>query len=243
MASTSLSRIADPTLADATLGLIICVIIGLVVYFILNRNKFFYKDGVTGTPVSVKPFKATSISALIEKIKDVLFNPVECFQRSRQDDIQNVFTYLILITLIPTIIIGISAIFNVAVVHQPAVIAFGTVLLTFIAILALVIFFGIWTHIWVHILGGQQTIKTTIIAITYSATPFILLAWAGPVSIIGGVYSLFLSFFGIRELHGMSSGKAVTTLILSWISLIILLIILAVIIGVLAFLSQGVKPL
>jgi hypothetical protein len=243
MASSSVADIANPTLADATLGIIIVGIIVLVGYFILNRTKLFTSDGATGKPVSVKPFKVTSVSDIIEKIKDILFNPVECFQRSRQDDIKDVFTYLVLITLIPVIIMGIGSAFYVAVAHQPALIAFGTVFAAFIAILALVIIFGIWTHIWVRILGGQQTIKTTIIAIAYSATPYILLFWAGPVSIIGGIYGFFLSFLGIRELQAMSGGKAITTIILSCVTLAIVLLILSVTFAILAFLSQGAKPL
>ena len=51
-------------------------------------------------------------------------------------------------------------------------------------------------------------------AVLYSATPTVLLGWIPLISFIAVLWSLVLRIIGIRELHEITTGRAVLALIL-----------------------------
>ena len=52
-------------------------------------------------------------------------------------------------------------------------------------------------------MGGRKGVMTTVKAILYSLTPFMLIAWIPVVGwIIGTVWSIVVGVIGIRELPG-----------------------------------------
>jgi uncharacterized repeat protein (TIGR02543 family) len=70
---------------------------------------------------------------------------------------------------------------------------------------------GAWMHIWVHIFGGRRghTYKQTIKALVYGATPMYVIGWLPFVGgVIGSIWAIVLIIVALRELHGISTGRA-----------------------------------
>lgn len=90
------------------------------------------------------------------------------------------------------------------------------------------IFVGsLWMHIWVYAVGGRKGVGQTIKSMAYGSTPSLVLGWIPLAGIIFSIWSLVVSIIGIRQLHEISTGKAVLGCILGAIiiPLIIFLII------------------
>jgi len=179
-----------------------------------------------------------------ERIKGFLFNPSETFNASKDDTIGDAFKYFVVILMIYALII--SVLFAVAfsmfasMLGMPGVpmmalgAAMGPLFAVVFFILMLVIGIigvfigGLWLHIWVYLLGGREGVEQTIKALMYGVTPGYLLGWIPIVGIIGVIWSLIVEIIGIRQLHELSTGKAVLAVI---IAIAIPLIIYAVIIA------------
>ena len=96
---------------------------------------------------------------------------------------------------------------------------------------------GAWTHLWVKLLGGRQghSYRQTLKALSYGTTPTYLLGWL-PIAIVGGadsieattliwaatpiwaaipIWALVLTIIGLRELHEMTTGRAMAVYLLA----------------------------
>jgi len=73
---------------------------------------------------------------------------------------------------------------------------------------------SLWMHIWVYIVGGRKGVGQTIKAMAYGSTPSLLLGWIPLVGIIFAIWSIVVSIIGIRELHEISTGRAVLAYLL-----------------------------
>ena len=87
---------------------------------------------------------------------------------------------------------------------------------------------GLWVHLWVYIFGGRKGISQTLKAYGYGSTPTLVLGWIPIISIIFSIWTLILFTLGIRELHEISTGKAVAAV------LIAILIPIAIIVAIAA---------
>lgn len=96
---------------------------------------------------------------------------------------------------------------------------------------------GLWLHIWVYLVGGRNGIGETIKAVIYGMTPSLLLGWIPIVGFIALIWALIVETIGVRQLHELSTGKAV-------LAVIIAIIIPAIIIGVIwaAFMVTMLGP-
>ena len=86
-------------------------------------------------------------------------------------------------------------------------------------------------HLCIMIVGGNKKgFETTFraLAYAYSGNLFGIIPFIG--SSIGGIYTLVLTIFGVREGHGISTGKAVLAILLPVIVLIGLGVLLALLI-------------
>jgi len=85
-----------------------------------------------------------------------------------------------------------------------------------------------WMHIWVYLCGGRKGFGQTIKAMAYGSTPSLLLGWLPFIGVIFSIWSIVVSIIGIRQLHEISTGRAVLAYLLGAIiiPLIIALIIL-----------------
>ncbi len=74
---------------------------------------------------------------------------------------------------------------------------------------------GLWLHLWVYLVGGRNGVGQTIKAVMYGATPSYLLGWIPIVNIIALIWALIVGIIGVRQLHALSTGKAVLAVIIA----------------------------
>ncbi len=91
---------------------------------------------------------------------------------------------------------------------------------------------GAILHIFVYIVGGRRGITQTIKAIMYGSTPGLLFGWIPVINFIAMIWSLVAEIIGIRQLHELTTGKAILAVILPIIIAIILAVVLAAVIAV-----------
>jgi len=118
------------------------------------------------------------------------------------------------------------------------------VALPFMAALSIVIGSGV-THLCLMIVGGNKKgFEATFRAISYSFAGYLfgIVPFIG--STIGGIYTLILTILGVREGHGINTGRAILAVLLPLIVGIGLGIVVAVLIplffGMMGF-SRGVR--
>ena len=175
----------------------------------------------------------------VEKIKGFLVSPVETFRKVKDEGIGSVVKYFVGIALIYSILSAI--IFAVA---SSMVMPFMSKAMPFAGLaggaLAAVIFVssligsiialfvgGAIIHAFVYLVGGRKGYTQTVKALGYGSTPGLLLGWIPFIGFVFSIWSLILQILGVRELHEISTGRAVLAVILPGI--IIGLIIAAVV--------------
>ena len=166
---------------------------------------------------------------IVEKIKGFLFSPSETFDASKEDTLGDAFKYYIILLLIPALLSAVIA----AVAFSLFAGFFGRMLPGFMpALLALagaigVLIGGLWLHIWVYLMGGRKGLTQTFKALMYGATPSLLLGWIPFINFLASIWSLIVEIIGIRQLHEISTGRAVAAILLAIIiPLIVSLVIL-----------------
>ncbi|WP_062399623.1 YIP1 family protein [Methanogenium cariaci] len=98
-----------------------------------------------------------------------------------------------------------------------------SIISTIIYGVAILFIAGIIFHIFVYIAGGRKNFSTTIRAVIYAATPSLLFLWIPPlIGLIAIPWSLALVILAIRELHEISTSRAVIATILPIILIFIL---------------------
>lgn len=180
------------------------------------------------------------INNTIKKIKGFLLSPVKTFQKSRGDDIVATMTYFIILLVINAILWAIVMASQVMIHPLLAAAKYGpnidpllAFITGFILILVMQLFFiliwGLWLHLFAYIVGARGGIMQTEKAVIYGSTPMLLLGWIPVIGLwIGGIWTIILTIIGLREMHRISTGKAVLAYILP---LVIMIIILALIIS------------
>jgi hypothetical protein len=189
-----------------------------------------------------------------ERIKGFLFSPSKTFDASKEDTIGDAFKYFVVILAIFAVIIAvlIAVLFSLfsemfgkpGIPVMPFKAAMGPLLAVGFFIFVLVggiigVFIdGLWLHLWVYVVGGRNGVGQTIKAVMYGATPSYLLGWIPIVGIIAGIWTLIVGIIGVRQLHELSTGKAVLAVILA-------IIIPAIIIGTIfaAFMPPIPRPM
>jgi hypothetical protein len=182
--------------------------------------------------------------AVLQKAKGFLFSPVETFRDSRADEIRTILSYfgvLLLFYAAVTAVLETGLLFLEFFLSDSTVSPSRKIFMVFLIPVALffalliggallVFLFGIWTHLWVYLLGGCNGFMQTIRAILYSMTPNLLLGWipfALPVTML---WTFILLFYGIREFQEMSESRAVAVILISVIIPIIVVVLTILII-------------
>ncbi len=74
---------------------------------------------------------------------------------------------------------------------------------------------GIWQHLWVRLVGGEGGFDQTFNTVAYAATPTFLFGWVPIFGFVAGLWSLVLLVLGLRELHGVTTVRAIAAVLLS----------------------------
>ncbi len=94
---------------------------------------------------------------------------------------------------------------------------------------------GAILHIFVYIVGGRKGIAQTIKAVMYGLTPGLLLGWIPIIGFIAAIWSLVVEIIGIRQLHELTTGKAVLAVLIP----IIIVILAVIVVGFTYSVSSG----
>jgi len=174
------------------------------------------------------------VLSIVERIKGFLFSPSATFDASKEDTLGDAFKYFIVILAIYAVIVTIivaavlSVILNFLATTLPpgtlppealmlgagggAVFAVTSFIQVFIGGIIGVFIIGLWTHIWVYLVGGRKGIEQTIKALMYGYTPGYLFVW---IPVVNVIWALIVGVIGIRQLHELSTGKAVLAVIIA----------------------------
>ncbi|MCU0631995.1 MAG: YIP1 family protein [Methanolinea sp.] len=181
----------------------------------------------------------------LETIKGFLMEPVPSFRKARKTPFGDAIKYyliLLIINAILTVIVelvmasailsainqamgqmGMGELFLVGTVG----VVVGAIILVILSLILLFIVAG-WLHIFVYLLGGRKGYLETVKALIFGSTPYMLIGWIPVIGIIvGGIWSLILEILGIRELHQVSTGRAVGAVILAMLILVIIIVFIA----------------
>ena len=199
------------------------------------------------------------LETIIPKIKGFLFDPVTTFQNSRTDETRTVIScfgvlllfYAVLAAAFEMLILFLSFLLSAGSAgtggmssqspETALVMVFVVPVVLFFTILVggslFMLVFGLWTHLWVYLLGGRKGFRQTLHAILYSMVPNLVLGWIPIIGMFASIWTLILMFFGIRELQEMSDGRTIWVLILSVILPLIVLVVLFVL--AIVYLASG----
>ncbi|GAB7016423.1 YIP1 family protein [Methanogenium cariaci] len=98
---------------------------------------------------------------------------------------------------------------------------------------------GIILHIFVYIAGGRKDVSTTLRAIIYSYTPKMLFGWVPLIGFFADLWTIGLAILAIRELHEISTARAVIAVILP---IILMIILAAMVIAAFIFSDPTITP-
>ena len=189
---------------------------------------------------------------IIEKIRGFLLSPVETFQKSRDDEVVPALAYFIVLLVINGILWAlvmasrvmmhpVLAVTRYGLGTNPVLVFITGLILVIVLELFFILIFGLWLHLFAYITGARKGIMQTEKAVIYGSTPLLLLGWIPVIgSFIGGIWTIILTIIGLREMHGITTGKAVIAYVLSFA---IIIIILVLIIGWFVIsLASGMNP-
>jgi hypothetical protein len=165
------------------------------------------------------------------KVKGFLGSPTPTFSRVKQDTLGDAVKYTLIWLVISGALLGLTFVPTLDVIAG----MFGAVLplltwlhsIGFLVIPVMVgymvvggiasLFIGsAWTHLWVYLLGGREGYAQTFKALAYGATPSYAFGWIPFVGgIVGSIWAIVLTIIGIRELHGITTGRAVGAYLLA----------------------------
>ena len=174
-----------------------------------------------------------------EPIKGFILSPVETFRKVKDTDYGDTLVYFLILVLINTILSipvmlfllpsawfsGIFTMFGLGTLS-----GFWFVIFAVMMIIASVVFLFIgsaWLHLWVYVFGGRNGYRETLKALAFGDTPALLLGWIPMIGILAGIWALVLSVLGVRELQGISTGRALGAVLVAVIIPLLILVLLA----------------
>jgi len=92
---------------------------------------------------------------------------------------------------------------------------------------------GSWTHLFVWAFGGRKGYGNTIKAFAYGYTPVFLFGWLPFVGMLFSIWALVLNIIGIRQLHEISTGRAIGAVLLGALTLVIIAVLIGALVGLL----------
>lgn len=159
---------------------------------------------------------------VLGRIRGFSFQPSKEFAASKEDTLSDAFRYYVPLLAILAAILAIVVTAVVLMLGLPGISKFAPLLGAgaFVGIIAVgiiaALYIAVWVHIWVYLLGGRKGLTQTVKAITYGATPCLVLGWVpGPNVIIAPIWSLLVVINGVMELHELSPGMAILAVILA----------------------------
>ncbi len=178
----------------------------------------------------------------LEKVKGLLLEPSKTFDSLKDETLGEAIKYYAIIAAVYSALFALifafaGSLFGSMMGYRNL----GTMMGAGVGIGAAVFFFvmfmilaiagafigGAILHIFVYIVGGRKGIVQTIKAGMYGSTPSLLLGWIPLVGMIAAIWSLIVEIIGVRQLHELTTGRAILAVFIPIILVIILVVILA----------------
>lgn len=155
----------------------------------------------------------------IEKVKGFLLEPSKTFDALKEEPFKEALKYYAVIAAIYSALLALSLAFTgnlVLMVGAGNGIGAAKIFLVEFMIIAIVGTFigGAILHIFVYIVGGRGGIAQTIKAGMYGSTPSLLFGWLPVINFIAMIWSLVAQIIGKRQLHELTTRKAIFVVIL-----------------------------
>jgi hypothetical protein len=177
----------------------------------------------------------------IELIKGFFLSPVETFRKVKDTDYGDTLVYFLVLAIVCAILSVLVMLGTLPLTWFTGIYGlpgtgmlsgFRIVLIVVMMIIAGLVFLFIgaaWLHLWVYLFGGRNGYRETLKTLAFGGTPGLLLGWIPFVGMLAVIWSLVLTFLGVRELQGISSARALGAVILAVVIPLILLVLLAAI--------------
>jgi hypothetical protein len=169
----------------------------------------------------------------IEKVKGLLLDPTGTFQNLRSEDMGAALRYfviwLLIFSALSALIFAVvgTAIFSMIPQTEElemlnefigaggGIVLAGLVFIMVLIFLVIFIFIGAAIiHLGALLVGGAKTYSQSFKSLVYGLTPYYLFGWIPFVNFIGFIWALILVIFGMKELHEISTGKAVIAVLI-----------------------------
>ncbi len=176
-----------------------------------------------------------------EKVKGFLLEPSKTFDATKGENLEEVIKYYAVIAAVYSAIFAVLLVFvgslfgsmmggqNLGMLMGAGAGASGAVIFFILFMIFSIIgafIGGAFLHIFVYAVGGKKGLEQTIKAVMYGSTPGLLLGWIPIIGFIAGIWSLVLEILGIRQLHELTTGKAVLAVIIPLVIIIIVVVAL-----------------
>jgi len=172
-------------------------------------------------------------SEFFDELKGLLVQPVAAFQEIKEKPIIAALGFFAMVLLIFSVL---STIVDLNFTN-PIGLVVG-IIVGYIFLFVIIFINAAILHLFVYLVGGRGGVEQTIKAVLYVHSHLTACGWIPFVGLLGMLWSIILTIFGIRELHDLSTGKAVIAVILP----VILLIILVMVLGVALFSYLTIDP-
>ncbi|MGB5926452.1 MAG: YIP1 family protein [Dehalococcoidia bacterium] len=170
-----------------------------------------------------------------EKVKGFLGAPLSTFNNVEGEALGSALKYFTIWVVIYAILRTIvfytverrvfQTLWDLLGVSDAAVYRFDPVIFALLAVagaFASLFISGSWTHLFVRAFGGRKGYGNTIKAFAYGNTPLFLFGWIPFVGMLFPLWALVLNIIGIRQLHEISTGRAIGAVLLGILALMII---------------------
>ncbi len=193
----------------------------------------------------------------LEKVKGFLLEPSKTFDALKEEPLDGAIKYYAIIATVYSVLFALLLAFAGSLVGTTmgfeklgmmmgAGAGIGAAIVFFVLFMIITIVGafvgGAILHIFVYIMGGRRGISQTIKAGMYGSTPSLLFGWIPVVNFIALIWSLIAEVIGIRQLHELTTGRAILAVILPIIVAIVLAIVLAAAIAAFMFSTGRLPP-
>ena len=175
-----------------------------------------------------------------EKVKGFLGAPSNTFNNVEPEGLGSALKYFTIWVVIYAILRTIvfytverrvfQILWDLLEVSDAAVYRFDPVTFALLAVLgafASLFISGSLTHLFVRAFGGRKGYGNTMKAFAYGNTPVLLFGWIPFVGMLFPVWALVLNIIGIRQLHEISTGRAIGAVLLGIVALVIIAVLIA----------------
>ncbi|MCZ7397082.1 MAG: YIP1 family protein [Candidatus Methanoperedens sp.] len=184
----------------------------------------------------------------VEKVKGILTEPSKTFDALKEETIGEAIKYYAVIVAIYAVLSALLFSLAFGSMFGKLGTMMGAGATGGIAMFMILFIFGIIGifissaifHIFVYLVGGRKGLSQTIKAVIYGSTPGLLFGWIPIIGMIAGIWSLVLEVLGIRQLHEITTGKAILAVVIMLVILTVLItVILAAVIAAFVFGLSG----